>query len=153
MKPIKNVFPACEGSEKGYSGNGSERTLMLVGQKWDEDKTPVMSAILNCFDFVPKTHQIAVLLEIVVLANSKKNRNIKSNDVNLISAARAQLLEAWLALTSVKYLDNVLVLILLNQWLKLTMLWATQPWSTDFCFKTMYVGMFCASHKCNPQLF
>ena len=39
----------------------------------------------------------------------------------------AQLLEAWLALTSVKYRDNVLVLILLNQWLKLTMLWATQP--------------------------
>ena len=36
--------------------------------------------------------------------------------------AWAQLLEAWLALTSVKYLDNVLVLILLNQWLKLTML-------------------------------
>ena len=44
-----------------------------------------------------------------------------------IMATRAQLLEAWLALTSVKYLDNVLVLILLNQWLKLTMLWATQP--------------------------
>ena len=34
----------------------------------------------------------------------------------------AQLLEAWLALTTIKYLDNVLVLILLNQWLKLTML-------------------------------
>ena len=33
-----------------------------------------------------------------------------------------QLLEAWLALTSVKYLDNVSVLILLNRWLKLTML-------------------------------
>ena len=39
-----------------------------------------------------------------------------------IMATRAQLLEAWLALTSVKYLDNVLVLILLKQWLKLTML-------------------------------
>ena len=38
------------------------------------------------------------------------------------SSTRAQLLEAWLALTSVKYLDNVLVLILLNQWLKLTIL-------------------------------
>ena len=36
--------------------NRSERTLMLVGQKRDEDKTPVMSAILNRFDFVPKTH-------------------------------------------------------------------------------------------------
>ena len=56
MKPIKNVFPACEGSEKGYSVNRSESTLMLVGQKRDGDKTPVMSAILNRFDFVPKTH-------------------------------------------------------------------------------------------------
>ena len=47
MKPIKNVFPACEGSEKGYSVNKSESTLMLVGRKRDEDKAPVMSAILN----------------------------------------------------------------------------------------------------------
>ena len=30
MKPITNVFPACEGSEKGYSVNRSESTLMLV---------------------------------------------------------------------------------------------------------------------------
>ena len=30
-----------------------------------------------------------VLLEIVALANSKKNRNIKANDVNLISMARS----------------------------------------------------------------
>ena len=52
MKPIKNVFPACEGSEKGYSVNRSESTLMLVGQKRDEDKTPAMSAIL----IVAKTH-------------------------------------------------------------------------------------------------
>ena len=44
---------------------------------------------------------------------------------------RAQLLAAWLALTSFKYLDNVLVLILLNQWLKPTMVWATQPWSYE----------------------
>ena len=44
------------------------------------------------------------------------------------------MLEVWLALTSVKYLDNVLVLILLNQWLKLTMLWATQPRSLTSCF-------------------
>ena len=43
-----------------------------------------------------------VLLEIVALANSKKNRKIKANDVNLMSIAR----------------------------------------STDFCFKTTYVGMF-----------
>ena len=56
MKPIKNVFPTCEGSEKGYSVNRSESTFMLVGLKRDEDKTPVMSAILNRFDFVPKTH-------------------------------------------------------------------------------------------------
>ena len=46
MKPITNVFPAHEGSEKGYSVIRSESTLMLVGQKQDEDKTPVMSAIL-----------------------------------------------------------------------------------------------------------
>ena len=56
MKPIKNVFPACEASEKGYSVNRSESTLMLVGRKRDEDKAPVMSAILNRFEFVPKTH-------------------------------------------------------------------------------------------------
>ena len=43
------------------------------------DKTPVKSAILNHFDFVPK---------IVELANYKKNINIKANDVNLISVAR-----------------------------------------------------------------
>ena len=41
MKPIKNVFPAREGSEKGYSVNRSESTLMLVGRKRDEDKVPV----------------------------------------------------------------------------------------------------------------
>ena len=28
MKPITNVFPAREGSEKGYSVNRSESTLM-----------------------------------------------------------------------------------------------------------------------------
>ena len=41
MKPIKNVFPACEGREKRHSVNRSESTLMLVGQKHDEDKTPI----------------------------------------------------------------------------------------------------------------
>ena len=40
----------------------------------------------------------------------------------------AELLEAWLALTSVKYHDNLLVLMLFNQWLALTMLRATGPW-------------------------
>ena len=49
MKPIKNVCPACQGSEKGYSVNRSESTLMLVGRKRDEDKTPVMSTIFNRF--------------------------------------------------------------------------------------------------------
>ena len=87
MKPIKNVFAACDGSKKGYSVNGSESTLMLVRQKWDEDKAPVMSAILNHFDFFPKTH--IVLLEIVALGNWKSNRNIKANDVNLLSMARS----------------------------------------------------------------
>ena len=56
MKPIKNVFPACECGKKGYSVNRSESTLVLVRRKRDEDKTPVMSAILNRFDFVPKTN-------------------------------------------------------------------------------------------------
>ena len=40
MKPIKNVSPACEGSENGYSVNRRQSTLMLVGRKRDEDKTP-----------------------------------------------------------------------------------------------------------------
>ena len=57
MKPIKNVFPACEGSEKGYSVNRSESTFRLVARKRYEDKTPVMSATLNRFDFVPKAHR------------------------------------------------------------------------------------------------
>ena len=53
MKPIKNVFPAREGREKGYSEvKRSESTLMFVWQKRDEDKTPVMSTILNRFDFI-----------------------------------------------------------------------------------------------------
>ena len=56
MKPIKNVFPTCKGGKKRYSVNRSESTLVLVRRKRDEDKTPVMSAILNRFDFVPKTH-------------------------------------------------------------------------------------------------
>ena len=54
MKPIRNVCPACQGSEKGYSVNRSESTLMLVGRKRDEDKTPVMSAIFNCFRLCSK---------------------------------------------------------------------------------------------------
>ena len=53
MKPIKNVFPACEGREKAYSEvNRSESTFKFVGQKRDEDNVPVMSTILNRFDFI-----------------------------------------------------------------------------------------------------
>ena len=40
---------------------------------------------------------------------------------------RAELLEAWLALTGVKYHDNLFILRLLNQWLALTMLRTTGP--------------------------
>lgn len=59
MRPIKSVFTACEGSEKQYSVNGSESTQMLVGRErsWKSgDETPVMQAILNRFNFVPKAH-------------------------------------------------------------------------------------------------
>ena len=45
-----------------------------------------MSAILNHFDFVPKTH---IVLLVVALGNSKNNSNIKANDVNLLSMARS----------------------------------------------------------------
>ena len=41
--------------------------------------------------------------------------------------SRAKLLEAWLAPTSVKYHDNLLILMLLNRWLALTMLRTTGP--------------------------
>ena len=36
MKPIKNVFPASEGSEKSYSVNKGESTKMLGGRKRGE---------------------------------------------------------------------------------------------------------------------
>ena len=39
----------------------------------------------------------------------------------------AELLEAWLELTSAKYHDNLLILMLHNQWLALTMLRANDP--------------------------
>ena len=42
--------------------------------------------------------------------------------------AWAELLEAWLALTSVKYHDNPLILMLFKQLLALTMLRTTGPW-------------------------
>ena len=46
---------------------------------------------------------------------------------NVFVVSWAELLEAWLALTSVKYHDNLLILMLLNQWLVLTMLRTTGP--------------------------
>ena len=90
MKPIKNVFPASEGSEKWYSVNEGESTKMLGGRKRDEAGSlgrrlqlcPLFSIALTLFQ------RHIILLEIVVLANSKKNRNIKAHDVNFISMAR-----------------------------------------------------------------
>ena len=78
MKPIKNVFPASEGSEKWYSVNGGESTKMLGGRKRGEAGSlgtrlqlwPLFKIALTSFQ------RHIVLLEIVVLANSKKNRNI-----------------------------------------------------------------------------
>ena len=43
---------------------------------------------------------------------------------------------AWLALTSVKYHDNPLILMPLNQWLALTMLRTTGPWSITYIYVT-----------------
>lgn len=48
--------------------------------------------------------------------------------------ATAKLLEAQLALTHVKYHDNLEVLIQHNQWLALTMLRATRPRSDNLPF-------------------
>ena len=81
----KMCFLASEGSTKGYSVNRSESTLVLVRRKQDEDKTPVFSAILNRFDFLPKTHCSSG--DCNAIANSKKNRNIKThlNDYPLLS--------------------------------------------------------------------
>ena len=44
-----------------------------------------------------------------------------------IKMSWAELLEACLVLTSIKYHDNLLILVLLNQWLVLTMLQTTGP--------------------------
>ena len=49
---------------------------------------------------------------------------------------RAELLEAWLALTSVKYHGNLLILMLLNQWLALTMLRTTGSRGLSRCKET-----------------
>ena len=78
MKCIKNVFPACEGNEKWYSVKGSETKLEVWGQD---------SSHVHHFKSFRLHSRHIVLLEIVVLANSKKNKNIKANDVNLISLA------------------------------------------------------------------
>ena len=50
---------------------------------------------------------------------------VRSERVHTFSTNRAELLEAWLALTSVKYHDNLLTLMPLNHWLALTMLRTT----------------------------
>ena len=84
----------------------TQRTEVKALWCWsDKNETKTRLQLCPPFSIISTSfqrHIIAVLLEIVVLANSKKNRNIKPNDVNLISVAR----------------------------------------STDFCFKTTYVGMF-----------
>ena len=59
----------------------------------------------------------------ILLNQAKSGRNIEC----LVLSTRAQLLEAWLALTWVKNHNNLPVLITFNQWLALTMLRATQP--------------------------
>ena len=64
---------------------------MLLGRKQDEVGslgTRIQSCLPYEFDSTSFQRHI-VLLEIVALANSKKNRNIKANDVNLISMARS----------------------------------------------------------------
>ena len=87
MKCIKNVFPACEGNEKWCSVNGSESTKML--DKWKQDETGSLGTRLQSTTLNRSTsfQRHIVLLEIVALADSKKNRIIKANDINLISTA------------------------------------------------------------------
>ena len=78
MKAIKNVFPTSEGREKWYSVNGGESTKMWGGRKRGAAGSlgtrlqlcPLFKIALTSFQ-----RHIA-LLEIVVLANSKKNGNI-----------------------------------------------------------------------------
>ena len=60
MKPIKNVFPASEGSEntqwtevKALKCWADENEAKL--EVWGQDSSYV--PILNCFHFIPKTHR------------------------------------------------------------------------------------------------
>ena len=67
----------------------------------------------------------------------------------------AELFEAWLALTSVKYHDNLLILTLLNQWLALTMLRATNPRVLAYdsgtqSVKTLFQGFLLPGKKRDP---
>ena len=132
MKPIKNVFPASEGSEKWYSVNGGESTKMLIGWKWDEAGSlgtrlqlcPLFSIALTLFQ------RHIILLEIVVLANSKKNRNIKAHDVNLISVARST--DFWFKTTACKY---VFVLQIDRRFITL--------WQRSFPWTPLPLGNYC----------
>ena len=61
MKPIKNVFPACEGSEKVYSVNRSESTLSNDPGKVDSNffcyAATVLSPHRNVLIFTQKMHK------------------------------------------------------------------------------------------------
>ena len=57
----------------------------------------------------------------------KQSIKSQSNNQSVIDFW-AELLEAWLAVTSVKYHDNPLILMLFNHWLALIMLRTTGPW-------------------------
>ena len=71
--------------------------------------------------FVKVHHFVAFAYEFNVHSLAKILRTCKRN------STRAELLEAWLALTRVKHHDNLQVLIQLNQWLALTVLLPTRP--------------------------
>ena len=80
-----------------------------------------------------------------IASNIKRETPTKPNQWSFLGPPLviwAQLLEAWLALTSVWCHDNVLVLILFNQWLKLTMLWATQPWALRVCGSALALSAY-----------
>ena len=78
----------------------------------------------------PYTDNIAQELQFPT-EKTGKTRGFKS--LNWVAFLNIRLLEAWLELTSVKYHDNLLILMLLNQWLALTMLRTTGPRRTlDF---------------------
>ena len=63
----------------------------------------------------------------LAIRKSMTRKPVITKSVTRKAAIRAELFEAWLALTSVKCHDNLLILMLLNQWLALTMLRTTGP--------------------------